>query len=242
MNIHNTMEDIVLKYLDEILEYKKELCKCEQCKLDMVSYALNRVRPMYVVSSRGIIHTENKKKKRIQEEIDVYSTVAEAIEVVSNARRHDIDLKNKNNKYQQIKAIPDYKSKTGNFFNFPQIFGRVIDSKTLLPANDVDISIFYDTGKDLVKMFNELWGNPTKIVKPMEGTYTFWPAPIPAEKDGIQKDFQLNMVVTKKDYEPLRKFFLIRVVSDNFLGKSINKENLFHIEDLYINPVEPESE
>ena len=101
MNIHNTMEDIVLKYLNDILAEKEDTCTCEQCKLDMVSYALNRVRPMYVVSSRGIIHTENKKKKRIQEEIDVYSMVAEAIEVVSNARRHDIDLKNKALEFQK---------------------------------------------------------------------------------------------------------------------------------------------
>jgi len=67
MEIHNTMEDVVLQYLDEIIELKQNICKCNNCRMDMACYALNKVKPMYVASARGIIHTENKKRRYIQD-------------------------------------------------------------------------------------------------------------------------------------------------------------------------------
>ena len=36
MDLHNLMEDVILQYLDEILSQKDDICKCEQCRLDMV--------------------------------------------------------------------------------------------------------------------------------------------------------------------------------------------------------------
>ncbi|HOV14189.1 MAG TPA: late competence development ComFB family protein, partial [Spirochaetota bacterium] len=90
MDLHNLMEDVILQYLDEVLSLKKEeICKCEQCRLDMACYALNKIKPMYVVSSRGVIHTENKRRLNYQNEIDTYSIVTEAVDVVSKTRRHE---------------------------------------------------------------------------------------------------------------------------------------------------------
>ncbi len=35
MVIHNLMEDIVKETLEDILKEKKDICQCEQCKMDM---------------------------------------------------------------------------------------------------------------------------------------------------------------------------------------------------------------
>lgn len=236
MDIHNIMEDIILQYLEDILSQKNRVCQCEQCRLDMACYALNKVRPMYVVSSRGFIHTENKKRKEIQDEIDVYSAVVEAVDVISNTRRHEVNKKYPGIEFDSSKIKPYYHSITGSFYNFPQIVGRILDSSTLKPLSDVLITLFYKTGKDIIPMFNTRWQNPIKIVPQMEGTFTFWPAPIQAEKEGIQKDFNMNIEIVKNGFEPIYKFFFIRIVSSNVVKRFIKKENIFYLVDIFLNP------
>jgi competence protein ComFB len=239
MDIHNTMEDIVLHYLEEILILKNDICKCEQCKTDMACYVLNKVKPMYVVSSRGIIHAENFKRNYIQEEIDIYSIVAQAVEVVSNKRRHEVEEKLKNEQNDFSNDELKYFSDSGNFYNFPQIVGRLFDSLTIRPIDDAQITLLKENDKDnVVPMFNKCWFNPAIIVPQMNGTYTFWPAPIPAEKADIQKDFYMNVEIVKEGYDKLCKYFFIRLISSNYLKKHIKKENIYYIDDLFITPKE----
>lgn len=240
MDIHNTMEDVVLQYLDELLTLKNNICKCYQCRIDMACYALNKVRPMYVVSSRGVIHTENIKKEHIQDEIDIYATVAEAIDVVSGTRRHEVSERLTQFEDEIEDEIQKYKSDTGCYYNFPQIVGRIFDSNTISKIVEARISLFHGTGKDAIHMFNRLWTNPVDIVSQMKGTYSFWPAPMPAPKPGVQKDFQMNLEVYKEGYEKIRKFFYIRIISSNELRKFITKENIFYIDDIFITPIKEE--
>jgi len=235
MDIHNTMEDVVLQYLNEILEAKKDVCKCEQCITDMACYALNKVGPNYVISSRGVIHTENDKRVKIQDEIDVYATVAQAIDIVSRTRRHEVHDKYMDFDHEITKQEPRYYSESGSFFNFPQIVGRIFDSENIKLLEDVKVTLFHDTSKFIVSMFNDRWYNPIEVIDKMEGTYTFWPSPIPAEKPGIQKEFYLNMEVIKKGYDILRKFFTVKLISSGSLKKFIKKENILYIDDIFLN-------
>ena len=50
--LHNLTETIVLKKLDELYD-SLNCCNCEQCRLDIASYALNRLPAKYVVSTQG---------------------------------------------------------------------------------------------------------------------------------------------------------------------------------------------
>ena len=233
MDIHNNIEDLVFKYLDEILSSKVNICKCEQCKIDMACYALNRVKPMYVVSSRGIIHTENRRREDRQDEIDVFTTVSEAIDIVSNTRRHEVTSDYKYS-IDENKIKYNEKINQGCFYNFPQLIGRIFDSSNLAPIYDADIVLYDKMSENKIKMFNDLWENPVKLVPQMEGTYTFWPAPVPANKPNIQKDFYMNISVNKRDYEPVIKFFFIRLVSLNEVKTHIAKENILYIDDIFI--------
>ena len=58
MDVHNTVEDIVITRVDEIFktldeEGNKKFCTCNQCRLDVICYVLNRLRPHYIVSHKG---------------------------------------------------------------------------------------------------------------------------------------------------------------------------------------------
>ena len=62
MNVHNLMEDVVIKAVNTLYDKVKAekvawlTCDCENCRLDTVSYVLNRIPPKYVVSGRGVTH------------------------------------------------------------------------------------------------------------------------------------------------------------------------------------------
>ncbi len=234
MYFHNTIEDIVLKYLNDVLSEKNNICKCKQCFNDMACYVLNRIKPMYVVSSRGIIHTENKRREDRQDEIDVYTTISEAIEVVSGTRRHEVnsDYEVKTEKFD---INPGEKLPNEYYYNFPQLVGRVFDSSNLAPIFDAEVILYDKMSENRIIMYNNQWTNPVELVPQMEGTFTFWPAPVPSTKSHIQKDFYMNISVIKKGYEPIIKFFYIRLVSSKELRNFITKEHIFYIDDIFIN-------
>ena len=60
MNVHNLMEEIVKQRVDQLYENAKNekvewlSCDCENCRLDTVSFVLNRIPPKYVVSGRRL--------------------------------------------------------------------------------------------------------------------------------------------------------------------------------------------
>jgi len=233
------MEDLVISYLDEILSGKKNICKCNYCKTDMAAYALNRVKPMYVVSSRGVIHTENKKRKRMQEEIDVYSLVAEAINIVANVKRHDVNHSFK--KLENNDPCSEFFKKVSEgdiYFNFPQIVGRVLDGSSIQILNGAKVTLYHENGNDVVDMCNSRWQNPIEIIPQMEGTFTFWPLPIKADKSKIQKDFYFNLHVLKDGFEEIRKYFYIRSVSLNMMRHAVKKEDIYYLDDVFLTKAE----
>lgn len=50
--LRNLSEDYVMLVYNRIKD-DLDCCKCEQCRLDTLSYTLNRVKPKYVVSTQG---------------------------------------------------------------------------------------------------------------------------------------------------------------------------------------------
>ena len=89
-DLNNTTEDLVLETMEELLnkdEYD-EICNCKNCLLDIASYALNRLPAKYISNpsedlKTKIIEFENKVN------MDVVSSVENAIKVISNNPRHN---------------------------------------------------------------------------------------------------------------------------------------------------------
>ena len=85
--LRNIMEDYVIVTLDHLLD-SLECCKCEQCRLDMASYALNRLPSKYVATTQGELMTklcefDNQFETRVMAELTA------AAEVIKKRPRHD---------------------------------------------------------------------------------------------------------------------------------------------------------
>jgi len=55
--LRNLMEDYAMATLDRILD-NLDCCKCEKCRLDIASYALNRLPSKYVATTQGELMTK----------------------------------------------------------------------------------------------------------------------------------------------------------------------------------------
>lgn len=88
MKAINIVEKIVWDKMDEILEHKPEMCKCDKCKADVAAYTLNRLHPRYVASSQGELYA---RAECLGSDFRTALLVAltEAIEIVCKNPKHD---------------------------------------------------------------------------------------------------------------------------------------------------------
>ena len=86
--LRNLTEDYVMLVYNEISS-TLDCCKCNQCRLDMLSYALNRLKPRYVVSSEGELMTRLCEFD-YQFETQVMSELTKAARIVKANPRHNL--------------------------------------------------------------------------------------------------------------------------------------------------------
>ncbi|RKX67666.1 competence protein ComFB [candidate division TA06 bacterium] len=87
MEIRNYLEVEVLHLTAELIEKDKDMCNCEKCKSDVAAYALNHLRPKYVVSDEGHIFTEVEMASD-QERAQIIAIVLEGIKLIKMNPRH----------------------------------------------------------------------------------------------------------------------------------------------------------
>ncbi|MFW5961588.1 MAG: late competence development ComFB family protein [bacterium] len=87
--LNNLTEEVVLEMLGNMLQREEfdDICKDEDCLLDMATYALNRLPAKYVATSKGEIFTKTEELEQ-QHSVDVLSVVTRAIKVVSENEHH----------------------------------------------------------------------------------------------------------------------------------------------------------
>lgn len=85
--LKNIMEDAVESQLNKLLVTMPNICSCENCKLDMASYALNRLSPQYVRTDKGeIIQKVNNYSQQV--EVEILTVTMQAINKVGNHPQH----------------------------------------------------------------------------------------------------------------------------------------------------------
>lgn len=85
--LRNVMEDYVILTLDHMLD-SLDCCKCEKCRLDIASYALNRLPSKYVATTQGELMTKLCSMDT-QFEASVMLEIAKAAQVVTKHPRHE---------------------------------------------------------------------------------------------------------------------------------------------------------
>ena len=86
--LRNIMEDYVIVTLDRMLE-NLDCCKCEYCRLDIASYALNRLPSKYVATTQGELMTKLCEFDN-QFETQVMAAISLGANVIKKNPRHDI--------------------------------------------------------------------------------------------------------------------------------------------------------
>lgn len=231
MRIHNLMEERVLDTANEMFDdeearIRRTFCTCSQCRLDVACFVLNRIRPSYVVSGRGLAHMDMDYQEKLQREADVVSLVHQGVQQVSKYRRPDFRHQD-----ERDDTVP-----TGFHYNFPQIVGRVFTSVKFERVSGVGVSLFL--GSELKSMVNENWPNPYIIAEKTPGFYSFWPHPMQAEVEGDSKDFELEVSIDDPRYEPLRHYFHLALESVDGFRSHVQMNTTTTIEDLYLVPAE----
>ena len=87
----NYMEEVVENTYDEIIEELVNdigVCKCKQCRLDVIALALNKLPPNYVVSTKGEMFSKINALKQ-QFCVDAIAALTNAAKIIAANPRHE---------------------------------------------------------------------------------------------------------------------------------------------------------
>jgi competence protein ComFB len=231
MKLHNIAEDLIIRQVEDIFSaFEKEgnpegFCTCDQCRMDTACYALNRIAPHYIVSNRGAARAEQETIERQQLDADITALIWEGLKRVNHHQRPTASHK-----------AHDVFDASGHepVFNIPTIVGRLFNGNNFSPMADVKVELLKD-GK-IVTMRDSNWQNPYCLVSNTEGTFTFWPSPVPAAAPEERKSFEYSIRVESPDFDTLHHFFKLPVISEFRAAFSFNLGRTFKLPDLYMFP------
>ena len=229
MKLHNIMEEEVIQRVEEyyndtsIIDITTTICNCSQCKLDTTAYVLNRIKPRYIVSERGVVHAASLEGSQLDADIKVL--IIEGMKKVHNLRRSS-----------HAKPEKEKDSDAEKYMNFPIFSGLLLDGNTFEPIENAKITLKVEN--KTVEMFDNTWLNPYVINSATAGSFVFWALPIKMDKDNQQKVFNFYISVEADNYETTNYAFSIE--------GSIDKEKViipqtatkYKLDDLYLFPIE----
>jgi len=240
INIHNIMEEQVIdrvnKIYDQVMSKQTTWlsCDCENCRLDTVSYVLNRIPPRYVVSGRGVTHSNSTILKNSQINADIDKLAIEGMRLVSSSKRpYHKDGRKHPTEMPKSKAL---------VFNFPNFIGNVYDGSTFEPLTDAQIEL--KLNNKLAEMMDVTWPNPCKTFKATNGGFTFWVAPEKTDREGLTKDFNFTINVNCQGYVPATIAFTVTLTSEAQDRREVNASYSRKINDIFLfrNDIENEME
>ena len=233
MEIHNITEDLVFSTIQTIFDsFQKKgnpnnFCSCEQCKVDIACYVLNRSVPHYIVSNRGITRLKQDDIEWQQMEADIAVSINDGLRRIKHNQR-STSLHNKTNTAETDMSLPKL------CYNIPIIVGRIFDGSTFAPLAGVKVKLHSDG--ELVEMKDNNWQNPFTLVSNTAGSYTFWPMPVKAEKVNDHKIFGYSITIEDPKYETVSHFFKIPAISQVQSSVPFSMERTFKLPDLYMFP------
>jgi competence protein ComFB len=231
MELHNTVEDLIISRVEDIfgtLEKEGSLegfCTCDQCRMDTACYVLNRITPYYIVSNRGAVRAEQETIKQQQRDADITALIWEGLKRVNHNQRPTAS-----HKAHHAAELTGHDP----VFNIPTIIGRLFNGNNFSPLADIKVELLRDG--ELVTMKDNNWQNPYSLVPNTEGTFTFWPSPISAPVPDEHKSFEYSIRVESPDFDTLHHFFKIPVISETQASPSFNLGRTFKLPDLYMVP------
>lgn len=228
MNVHNMMEDLVTAEVNALYDQVKQAnspwltCDCKNCRLDTISYVLNRIPPKYVISGRGVTHS-NEIFADHQLIADISAVAMDGIRIISSTKR-------------PFHTLPreecEVKKEENPHFNFPTFAGTILDGSTFEPISGARILLKLD-GKP-VDMVDMTWANPTQTFLSTKGAFTFWAKSIPTTKTGESKKFEFELEVEVEGYEKSYQYFEVPIISDPTVKTELNTACSVKVRDIVL--------
>jgi competence protein ComFB len=230
MDIRNVMEDAVKAMVEELFEREDKekrlgFCTCDQCKLDVACYVLNRVKPEYIVSSRGLAYSEKEGLDKVQRQADLISFVKEGWGKVSHSPRPTSD---------HVGGKPIDENQAGPVFNFPTIMGRAFDGRTFAPLGEGVVRLF--SGGEEAEMVDPNWQNPFVLAGATGGTFIFWPRSIIASQADGERKFGFEIKVEVPGLELLSHYIEIDISPEKSARLDFSLQRVHKVPDLYLFP------
>lgn len=92
MQVHNLMEDLVFRLLDQTLDKIPGVCRCQECRNDIAALVLNNLSPKYVATDKGYVYGKvSSLMYQVQTDIIRQITIATGI-VMANPRHENRSL------------------------------------------------------------------------------------------------------------------------------------------------------
>ncbi len=203
MQIYNITKDRVIDLVNRAFDSEdrpKDLCLCYQCRLDVICYVLNRAKPIYVLSERGIAHLKDSYSNSLQDLADLTTLIEVGINLVSKAKRA-----------HHLEPYVSNVEKADAYFNFPTITGSILSGETFSPISAA-VTLLLDG--NIVDMKDNKWPNPIQLTEKANSNFLFWPKPIAASKVDEEKTFLFQLKIDSDIYETPHHFFEITLNSE----------------------------
>ncbi|TFG62838.1 MAG: competence protein ComFB [Spirochaetales bacterium] len=229
MNVHNIMEDIVADAVGDVFDEEEQnrkqgICTCDQCRIDVTCYVLNRTKPQYIFSGRGLAHLKTDYQNNLQKMADLLGLVNTAIKKVNAAKRPRFAHKGDHESFRP----------GGPLFNFPTIMGKIFSGTNFEPLKDVSVFLMHQGSP--ITMINPNWQNPYPVSEKTAGTFLFWPYPSSAEREAETKIFEFEVTTERGKFEELHYYFNLELTAQAVFNDSIHLQQTFELEPLYLFP------
>lgn len=214
MQIYNITKEKVTDLVNKSFDSKdipEGLCLCKHCRLDVICYVLNRAKPVYVLSERGVAHLKDNYPNSLQEIADLSRLIENGIELVAKAKR-TYHIEPDESEVEEAEA----------YYNFPAITGAVLAGDTFAPV-DATIELTLDNKHVIMK--DSKWFNPMSINKSNNEHYYFWPKALPAKEAGIERTFLFQIKVKTEEYEVTSHFLELSLISSKNLNDKFEIHN-----------------
>ncbi|HUX42289.1 MAG TPA: late competence development ComFB family protein [Rectinemataceae bacterium] len=236
MEIRNLAEESVLAEVDAMFteeESGKKLgfCTCAQCRLDVACYVLNRIKPEYIVSSRGMAYSERDFMVTVQKRADILSLAREGWSHVAHRPR----LTAEHGQKSRAATLP-----VGPAFNLPTIMGRVFNGLNFEPVAQGEVLLLL--GGDDAPMADSNWQNPFVLSPGTAGTFIFWVCPLAASEVGEHRNFTFEVRSSVPGLDPVSHYFELAMTSEREAVGDFGKHGVHKLPDILLFPHSEEEE
>jgi hypothetical protein len=239
MQLRNYQEEIVLAVIPLVLEDHPDVVADDATIHDVAAYVLNRLPPRYIMSERGLtrIAAENwlldpddlpadgsrdRTDPTLLGMVQLLILVNRAVELVKGRR---VSRRRDGPQRRGGKRSPDATLDAGYWHNFPQIIGRVLDSKTKTAV--VGATVTLRAGRLGLLRTERGWSNPCTVNGETNGYFSLWPR---ALRDGQEsRSLTLRFSFQHPDYEPAIRLCRVRSRGELVAGEELRLDRVINL-------------